>query len=190
MNLPNRLTCFRIVLTVVFMFLLFAQGVIPKALALGTFLLASFTDYWDGKIARERGQITAFGKLMDPVADKILTLSAFLAFVQMDILPAWMVVLIIARDLLITGIRLVLPVKGEAQAARSSGKHKTALQLASILGVLIFLTAKETVWWQPEWTAGAHLFIYYGMFLIVAVTLSSGVWYLMQNRELLHEPVR
>jgi CDP-diacylglycerol--glycerol-3-phosphate 3-phosphatidyltransferase len=190
MNLPNRLTCYRIVLTVVFMLLLFAQGLLPKVLALATFLIASFTDYWDGKVARERGQITAFGKLMDPVADKVLTLSAFLAFVQMGILPAWMVVVIIARDLLITGIRLVLPANGPAQAARPSGKHKTALQLASILGVLIFLTAKETPWWRAEWTPAAHGFIYYGMVLIVAVTLSSGVWYLLQNREALREPAR
>ncbi|MGH7197898.1 MAG: CDP-diacylglycerol--glycerol-3-phosphate 3-phosphatidyltransferase [Candidatus Omnitrophota bacterium] len=190
MNLPNRLTCTRILLTVLFMFLLFAPGVAPKALALGTFLLASFTDYWDGRIARRQGQITAFGKLMDPVADKILTLSAFLAFVQLNVIPAWMVVIIIARDLLITGIRFFLPARGDSQSARSSGKHKTALQFASIVGVLIFLTVKETDLWKPEWTPAAQEFIYYSMFLIVGVTLASGVWYLVQNREVFNEPSR
>lgn len=184
MNLPNRLTCYRIFLTVVFMFLLFSEGAIFKGLALFTFLLASLTDYWDGKIARETSQITNFGKLMDPIADKILTLSAFMAFVQMGVIPAWMVLAIIARDLLITGLRLLTPSAGDAQAARSSGKHKTALQLVSILGVLIFLTIKETPYWKMEWTPTALDFIYSGMLLIVAVTVWSGVRYILTNREL------
>ena len=186
MNLPNFLTCSRIGLTAIFMFLLFLPGVVSKGMALFVFLLASLTDYWDGWLARKCNQITSFGKLMDPIADKLLTLSAFLAFVQMAIMPAWMVVAIITRDLLITGLRLLMPEKGNAQAARSSGKHKTALQFAAIVGVLVFLTLKETSYWNPEWTLGALRFIYWSLFFIVAVTLWSGVRYVMKNQEIFH----
>ena len=120
---------------------------------------------------------------MDPIADKILTLSAFLAFVQMAIVPAWMVVAIITRDLLITGLRLLMPEKGNAQAARLSGKHKTALQFAAIVGVLLFLTLKETSYWNSEWTPEALRFIYWSLFFIVAVTLWSGVRYVVKNKK-------
>ena len=184
MNLPNFLTCTRIGLTAVFMFLLFLKGAVPKGLALFVFLLASLTDYWDGRLARRNNQITGFGKLMDPIADKILALSAFLAFVQMAIIPAWMVVVIITRDLLITGLRVLMPETGGTVEARSSGKHKTALQFSSIVGVLIFLVVKETPVWRPEWTPPALRFIYWSMFLTVAVTLWSGVRYVVKNRKI------
>ena len=181
LNLPNQLTCLRIFLTILFMVLLFLPGALFKGLALILFLLASLTDYWDGRIARERNQITNFGKLMDPIADKLLTLSAFMAFVQMDIFPAWMVVVIIARDLLITGLRLVLPQDQDVQAVRSSGKHKTALQFASIVGILIFLVVRETPLWNPEWTSHAISFIYLSMLFIVGITLWSGVRIVTKN---------
>ncbi|PIU39879.1 MAG: CDP-diacylglycerol--glycerol-3-phosphate 3-phosphatidyltransferase [Candidatus Omnitrophica bacterium CG07_land_8_20_14_0_80_50_8] len=184
MNLPNILTCSRIGMTGIFMFLLSLKGVWPKSLALFVFLLASLTDYWDGRLARKTNQITSFGKLMDPIADKILTLSAFLAFVQMTIIPAWMAVAIITRDLLITGLRFLMPERGASRQARSSGKHKTSLQFAAIVGVLIFLTIKETSYWRPEWTPGALSFIYWSMFLIVVITLWSGVRYAVKNREI------
>ncbi|OGW82551.1 MAG: CDP-diacylglycerol--glycerol-3-phosphate 3-phosphatidyltransferase [Omnitrophica bacterium RIFCSPHIGHO2_02_FULL_51_18] len=183
MNLPNKLTLLRIFLTILFVFLLFskAEGMMPAAL--GVFLFAAITDYWDGKIARQRGEITPLGQLMDPIADKLLTLSAYISFVQMGILPAWMVIVIIARDVLITGLRLSIP-QGRSQKTepRQSGKHKTALQISSIIGVLIFLAVQESPAWRPEWTPTALLFIYYGMFLIVAVTVWSGVRYLVKNR--------
>ena len=166
------------------MFLLSLAGAVPKGLALFIFLLASLTDYWDGRLARKNNQTTSFGKLMDPIADKLLTLSAFLAFVQMAIIPAWMAVVIITRDLLITGLRLLMPEKGESKGVRSSGKHKTALQFASIVGVLLFLTIKETSYWQTAWTPAALQFIYWSMFLTVAVTLWSGIRYVVKNREI------
>lgn len=184
MNLPNFLTCSRIGLTALFMALLFMKWPLAKGLALLVFLLASLTDYWDGHIARKTSQITNFGKLMDPIADKILTLSAFLAFVQMSIIPAWMAVVIIMRDLLITGLRLVIPEKGESRQARSSGKHKTVLQFALIVGVLIFLVVKETAYWQTERTPQALSFIYWSMLLIVGITLWSGVRFVMKNKDI------
>ncbi|MBI4353212.1 MAG: CDP-diacylglycerol--glycerol-3-phosphate 3-phosphatidyltransferase [Candidatus Omnitrophica bacterium] len=185
MNLPNRLTVLRILLTVLFMILLFGKNLFAKTGALLVFLLASLTDYWDGKIAREKGQITRFGKLMDPIADKILTLSAFMAFVQMGIIPAWMVIAIISRDLLITGLRLLAPSAGDAAAARKSGKHKTVLQFLAIVFVLLFLALKQAPVWKEEWSAFAHDFIYLGMLFIVSVTLWSGIRYVWVNKELL-----
>ena len=166
------------------MFFLFSKGAFFKSCALFVFLVASLTDYWDGRIAKKRNQVTSFGRLMDPIADKILTLSAFLAFVQMAIIPAWMVVMIASRDLLITGIRLLIPENGEWKGARSSGKHKTVLQFASIVGVLIFLTVKETSYWHLEWTPGALRFIYWSMLFIVTMTLWSGIRFVAKNREI------
>jgi len=182
-NLPNGLTFARILLTAVFMFMVFSKGAVPKGAALFIFLLATLTDYWDGHLARMRKEITSLGRLMDPIADKILTLSAFLAFVQMGIIPAWMAVAILTRDFLITGLRFLMLQKKDSPEARTSGKHKTVLQFAGIVGVLIFLTLKETPFWQPEWTAPARCFIYWTMFFIVAVTLWSGVRYLIRNKD-------
>ena len=188
-GLPNFLTWLRIVLSVVFMILVFADGVAAKAAALFIFLTASLTDYWDGRIARAKNQVSGFGKLMDPIADKVLTLSAFLAFVQMGIIPAWMVVMILLRDFLITGLRLLMTQgsRGESSTrpygTRSSGKHKTVLQFSAIIGVLLFLTAKETPFWRSEWTPDALQVIYVSMAFIVAVTLASGVRYAVKNKD-------
>lgn len=172
------------VLTVLFVFLLFCEGVYMKTAALAVFLLAAFTDYWDGKIARERGLITPLGQLLDPIADKFLTLSAFISFARMRILPAWMVLIIILRDVLVTAFRLSIPEKkAEKTEARQSGKQKTVLQFVSIVTILIFLILRETSFWRPEWTPNTLLGIKYLVFIIVAVTVWSGVRYLVKNRQ-------
>ena len=167
------------------MFLISLGGVAAKTAALFVFLIASLTDYWDGRIAREKGQITNFGKLMDPIADKFLSIAAFVAFVQMDLIPAWMVATIIARDLMVTCFRFLLPEGAESQTPRSSGKHKTALQFAAIVIILIFSSLRETVYWDNAWTAPALRTIYLGMLFIVALTLWSGVRYVVKNQALL-----
>ena len=95
MNLANKLTISRIMLSGIFIWFLFIRGPGAKFMAMAIFLVACLTDYYDGYIARKTGGITAFGKLMDPIADKILILGAFLAFVEMELIPAWMVVFII-----------------------------------------------------------------------------------------------
>lgn len=185
MNLPNFLTNLRIALAVLFLWLIFLAGFPAKFLALLAFLLASLTDYWDGRLARKNNQVTSFGRLMDPIADKILTLSAFLAFVQLGLMPAWMVILIITRDLLITGVRLVMPADSLSQGTRKSGKHKTVLQFTAIIGVLIFICLRETSFWQSAWTHEALAFIHYVMLFIVGITLWSGIRYLMANKDFL-----
>ena len=124
---------------------------------------------------------------MDPIADKVLTLSAFIAFVVMGLIPAWTVLLIFLRDLVVTGWRFFLPLSEDSQAARQSGKYKTVLQFAWIMGVLLFLVARETSGWRPEWTPDSYRFIHLSVYLIVAVTLWTGVHYILKNQEALNE---
>src|SRR5258708_2099188 len=128
MNIPNQLTVARFGLTVVFLAAFFAREQFADSVALLIFSAAGLTDYWDGKIARRDNLITNFGILMDPLADKILVCSAFIAFVGRSIIPAWMVVIIVARELAITGLRLLAASKNVVLAAEGYGKHKTISQ--------------------------------------------------------------
>jgi CDP-diacylglycerol--glycerol-3-phosphate 3-phosphatidyltransferase len=195
MNLPNKLTVSRFALTVIFLWVLFWPTHIPlrNTLALALFSVASFTDFLDGKIARSRGLITNFGKLMDPLADKILTCSAFIAFVESTHLhpgapvrlAAWMVVIIVARELAITGLRLLAASKNVVLAAERYGKHKTISQIVAIIALLIVDAYNEWpvalknifVPWVPMFTEIA-------LWVTVMLTASSGIIYLWRNRAL------
>ena len=195
MNLPNKLTVSRFVLTAFFLWALFWPTPVPcrNTIALFLFALASFTDFLDGRIARARGLITNFGILMDPLADKILTCSAFIAFVESSHLHpdapvkvgAWMVVIIVGRELAITGLRLLAASKQVVLAAENFGKHKTISQIVAILSFLVVAAS-------PEWPAGlqklltgwAPIFTDVMMWLTVALTASSGILYLWRNRQI------
>ena len=159
--------------------------------ALLLFSAAGLTDYFDGRIARERRLITDFGTLMDPLADKILTCSAFIAFVGRDLMPAWMVVLIVARELAITGLRLLAAHKRVVLAAERFGKHKTISQIVAIIAVL--LVAAVPTWGRfgdfllgipiagsswLGWTAKISQWV------AVVLTAFSGLVYLWRNRRL------
>ncbi len=190
MNLPNKLTLSRIALTFVFMLFLFSQGLAAKYLAFFVFTVASLTDFYDGRIARRKNSVTDFGRLMDPIADKILALAAFLAFVEMKIIPAWMVVLIIAREFIITSLRLLAVSKKTYLSATIGGKHKTLSQMVAIFTILIFLIVKETAlkfftFWNPSVEYWLRWGIFGVMLVTVALTLISGVSYLWRNRSLL-----
>ncbi|MFH1752677.1 MAG: CDP-diacylglycerol--glycerol-3-phosphate 3-phosphatidyltransferase [Candidatus Omnitrophota bacterium] len=187
MNLPNKLTISRIFLTFVFMFLLFSEGSVMKLSALIVFLLASATDYLDGKIARERNEITDFGKFMDPVADKFLTIAAFVAFVEMGLAPAWMVVLIISRELIMTGIRLFAATRGKILCAEAAGKHKTVSQVVAIFAILVFISLRsfgiDTLeFWSNSLEYWFRQLIFVLMIITVSLTLVSGISYLWRNR--------
>ncbi len=136
MNTPNKLTLFRIILVPVFICLLYMNMNISAMLV---FILASFTDFLDGHLARKNGLVTTFGKLMDPLADKILTISALVCFLELDVefLTAWMVVLIIARELIVTGIRLIALSENKVIAASWWGKSKTVSQLVGIIAIML-----------------------------------------------------
>src|SRR5580704_11948740 len=145
MNLPNKLTLSRLVLTVAFLVVLFlrTQIAFSETIALLLFSAASLTDYFDGKIARRDKLITNFGILMDPLADKILVCSAFIAFVGLGWIEAWMVVIIVARELAITGLRLLAASKNLVLAAEGFGKHKTISQIVAILAILVFYSYQD-----------------------------------------------
>lgn len=190
MNLPNKLSLSRIILTFIFMFFLLSQGLLAKYAAFIVFTLASLTDFYDGRIARKMNAVTDFGKLIDPIADKILVLAAFLAFVEMKIIPAWTVVLIIAREFIITSLRLLAISRKTYLAAAIGGKHKTLSQIAVIFTILIFLIVKETaVKFFTFWNSSIEYWARWGililMLIVVTLTLVSGVTYLWKNRTLI-----
>src|ERR1700761_4232033 len=143
MNVPNKLTVSRFVLTVAFLAILFLEVPYHESFALILFGAASLTDYFDGKIARRDHLITNFGILMDPLADKILVCSAFIAFVGLGWMPAWMAVIVVARELAITGLRLLAASKNLVLAAERVGKHKTISQIVAILSILVFHGYKQ-----------------------------------------------
>src|SRR3954462_1835145 len=146
MNVPNKLTISRFALTVGFLVVMFSQIRYYESLALLFFSVASLTDYFDGKIARRDKLITNFGILMDPLADKILVCSAFIAFIGLGWIQAWMVVIIVARELAITGLRLLAASKNVVLAAEGYGKHKTISQIVAIIAILVFHSYRE---WGP-----------------------------------------
>lgn len=189
MNIPNRITLLRIVLTFVFMFFLFCQGLWAKVLSLLIFTFAALSDLYDGWLANKRNMVTDFGKLMDPIADKILVLAAFAAFVQMQLIEAWMFVIIISREILITSLRLFALNKGKVLAATKVGKHKTASQMVVIFAILGFIVLKEVMLrfftWNPYWERLFRSGIYTLMVLTVGLTLYSGVSYLWNNRKVI-----
>ena len=187
MNLPNKLTISRIVLTFVFMLLLFPKGLSFKISALAVFCLASFTDFLDGYLAKKNNERSDFGRLMDPIADKVLVIAAFLAFVEMKLIPAWIVVVIISREFIITGLRLGALRKGKVMQAGMVGKHKTVSQMFSIYAILFFIIFREAGsgvfgFWNENFEALFKNAIFYLMMFTALLTLISGVSYLVKNR--------
>ena len=145
MNLPNKLTISRILMTVIFLVVLFVEFPLHYTVALVLFVAASITDCLDGSIARKRGLITDFGKLMDPLADKVLICSAFIAFIEIGWMPAWMVVVVVARELAITGLRLLAASKNIVLAAEKQGKNKTITQIVAIVALLLLRSRRAAV---------------------------------------------
>lgn len=189
MNLSNKLTISRILLTVIFIVFLFMKGLSARYTALAIFAAACITDFYDGKIARERGEISALGKMLDPIADKILVISAFLAFVELDLVPAWTVIIIIARELLVTALRVLGIAKGKILAADLIGKQKLISQILAIFFILIYLVVKETLLRHTNlWNEGLENFFSLGrtFFVTLAVffTAISGWIYFMRNKDL------
>ena len=189
MNLANRLTMLRILLTFVFMFFLFCQGLWAKAASLVVFILAALSDFFDGMIAQRWNMATDFGRLMDPIADKILVLAAFAAFVQMQLIDAWMFVIIVSREILITSLRLFALNKGKVLSAARAGKHKTVSQMFVIFAILGFVLLKEIVLkysvWNPAWESIFRRGIFLLMLVTLALTLYSGLSYLWENRKII-----
>lgn len=137
MNLPNKLTILRVILIPFFLVALMVPAVpYGKWIAVAIFIIASLTDMLDGKIARKYNLITNFGKFMDPLADKLLVCSAMIALIELDRMPAWVVIIIIAREFIISGFRLVASDNGVVIAAGWWGKVKTVVQMVMIIFVM------------------------------------------------------
>ncbi len=197
MNLPNKLTMARILAVPLLMISLLYGTLWGKYLALIVFVVAAITDYWDGRLARERNLVTNFGRVMDPLADKLLMATAFICFVQMGFAPAWMVVLIIGREFAITGLRVLAAVQGRVIAASAAGKHKTITQIVAVILILVLNAAQASLQaWVPLWeqTLGGNIFRlfaayapYWSMFIVAVLSLYSGLEYLVKNRELWQE---
>ncbi len=189
MNLPNKLTVSRFVLTIAFLGAMFSRVRFHETIALGLFIAGGISDFLDGYIARRDKLITNFGILMDPLADKIMVCSAFIAFVGLEWIAAWMVVIIVARELAITGLRLLAASKNVVLAAEGYGKHKTISQIVAIISILVLASYNQ---WGPVGTlvfgAGfsGHPWVWWftrlSIWVAVALTFISGWLYLWRNR--------
>ncbi|MBQ9931812.1 MAG: CDP-diacylglycerol--glycerol-3-phosphate 3-phosphatidyltransferase [Firmicutes bacterium] len=176
MNLPNKLTMLRIFLIPIFIVLLMFD---LWYVAAGVFIAASITDALDGMIARKMNLITNFGKLMDPLADKLLVTAALVCFVQLEVLDAWMVIVILAREFLVTGLRTVAAGQGIILAAGVSGKLKTIFQMVAIIVILLQDWPFTLVTDAP---VGLIL-----MWIAVILTIYSGAEYIIKNRRVFQE---
>lgn len=176
MNLPNKLTIFRVILIPFFLYFLLVDsyGFTGKIIALAIFAIASLTDFLDGYIARKYHMVTNFGKFMDPMADKLLVSSALIAFVQMSLLPAWIVIVLIAREFIISGFRLVASDNGLVLAASWWGKFKTVFQMFMCLFLIINLD-------YPAVNVIETILIYASLVLSIISLLD----YLIKNRKVL-----
>lgn len=174
MNFPNMLTMSRFCLSFVMVYFIFKDGGQWAWIALALFLIASLTDYWDGRLARKTGQMTVFGALMDPIADKTLTLCAFLSFWKLDLVFGIFVAIVAARDIIVTGFRLFSLGRENDPCAKMAGKRKTVIQMVYISAVLAYLAFRQRDFWQRDWDSLAMTCTQGGMLVIVLFTLWSG----------------
>ncbi len=144
-NLPNQLSIARCILAIIFVFFMSFTHWLSFAVAWVIFILAAITDYWDGKIARQTKSVTKFGQLIDPIADKVLMVAAFIMMMKLEELkiPGWCVVIILAREFLVTGIRTLAAVDGNIIPADPWGKLKTVLQMTYVISFLLFATIRR-----------------------------------------------
>ncbi len=178
MNLPNKLTIVRVLLIPFFVFFMLTDylGGLSKWIALFLFVAASLTDLLDGKIARKYNLVTNFGKFMDPLADKLLVCSALICFVELGMLPSWIVIIIISREFIISGFRLIAADNGLVIAAGYWGKLKTVFQMIMIILLIADLPFAGMVWVE-------QVVIY----LALLLTVISLVDYLRKNKDILKE---
>lgn len=192
MVLPNQLTILRIILTPIFLYLFLSGEPTMIQISLGVFVIAAITDWYDGWLARKFNYITEWGKFLDPLADKVLTSTAFIAFVLIDLLELWMVVLIIIRDILITVLRLYADYKNVSFSTSYTAKWKTFSQMFFLYYLLLVYTLKTISWIYK----GREIFfnyllnpylVYYSMLFITVFTVVTGITYIYTNRFLIKQ---
>ena len=175
MNLPNKLTLLRICLIPVFVILMLSQVSNFFLISCIIFIIASITDFLDGKIARKYNLVTDFGKFMDPLADKLLVLSALICMIEYDLVAGWMVIIIVARELTVSILRAIAADNGKVIAESGGGKIKTTSQMIAIILLLI----------GANYSNSQIVFVgTIAMYIATIFTLYSGIDYLYKNREL------
>jgi len=201
-NLPNKLTLFRLALVPIFIVALYFDLFWTYLAALVVFVAGVVTDYYDGKLARERNMITNFGKLFDPVADKILVCAAFVMFLRIDVLmfPAWAVILVLAREFIITGLRALAASEGHVLGAERWGKVKAGWQMACAITALSLLMIRSLLLifdrsgyfsvdtFLGYYDQGMRVIVWTLMAIVVYLTVRSGVQHLMKNRDFFFKP--
>ncbi len=183
MNLPNKLTIFRIVLAPVFLFMFFAEFIpYNHIFALIIFVVAVITDFADGKIARLRNIVTNFGKIADPIADKILTTITLLCFLQKNLCSIWVILIIITREFVVSGIRITAAAQGSVIPANFYGKAKTALQMIFSIIILLLLAIQNGMGFVfPHF----EMFSEVMMWILAVVTLVSGAIYVKDSAKII-----
>ena len=176
MNTANKLTLLRVVLVPVFMAFMLIEGTAWQITALAVFIIASLTDMIDGKIARKYNQITTFGKFADPLADKMLITAAFLVFLQKGVINSWAVMIVMAREFMVAGVRLAAVAEGTVIAASIWGKLKTVSQMAAVIIALIVLNIPSL---------NGVLITNVCIWISVILTVLSGADYLIKNWHLM-----
>ena len=176
MNLPNKLTVFRVILIVPFVLFMLTGigGAYSDWIALAIFIIASLTDLLDGKIARKYNLVTNFGKFMDPIADKLLVCSALICLIEMDRIPAWIVIIIIAREFIISGFRLIASDNNIVIAASYWGKFKTTFQMIMVCLMIANIKALALLTDIVMWIA-------------LVLTVVSLVDYLWKNKDVMKD---
>lgn len=176
MNLPNKLTIFRILLVPVFVLTYYLDFKNSHFVATAVFIIASITDWLDGHIARRRNLITNFGKFMDPLADKILVISAFIMLVEKSMVYAWVVIIVISREFIVSGLRLIAASNNVVLAAGKMGKSKTVTQMIAVILLLMNNFPFDKIGIRAD-----LIFLYISTFL----TIISGIDYVYKNRDIL-----
>lgn len=190
MILPNQLTVLRIILTPIFLFLFLYENQLLKEISLIIFLVAALTDWYDGWLARKFNYITSWGKFWDPLADKILTSSAFFGFAMVGLIAKWMVSIIILRDLLITLLRVYSDYRGFSFRTSVYAKIKTVLQMIFLYYLLIFFVLSKNDWVQSNYSNFISLLLdedllFFLSLFITAITFFTGLQYIFANKNLI-----
>ena len=190
MVLPNQLTVLRIILTPVFVYLFLSEEPMYMQISLIVFFIAAITDWYDGWLARKFNYITTWGKFMDPLADKILTSGALFSFVYLSVLDLWMVIAVVVRDVLITGLRLFAEWKNKSFITSKLAKIKTFSQMIFLFYLIIVYTLKENSYLKYAYSKAINILtneylIYYLMLAITLFTVITGILYIYQNRLLI-----
>uniref|UniRef100_A0A832DGS7 CDP-diacylglycerol--glycerol-3-phosphate 3-phosphatidyltransferase n=1 Tax=Ignavibacterium album TaxID=591197 RepID=A0A832DGS7_9BACT len=192
MVLPNQLTVLRIILTPLFLYLFLSDDPLLIQISLGIYIIAALTDWYDGWLARKFNYITEWGKFWDPLADKILTSVVFIGFVIVNLLPLWMVILIIFRDLSVTLLRVYADSRGYSFRTTYYAKWKTMLQMIFLYYLLILYVAKNSSEVYSRYQNIIDILlnndlIYFTMLLITIITVHSGISYLILNKSLIKQ---